>query len=157
MNEAQEQRREEIKKDVLHSIKQTEESGPCDSSNPALICFAQALMPTVEGFLKDANTPLEGLIAAIGEALSQGIALGQHSGAWALLAREEFKTSLRATGFESQEYPGEEDEVFRAYFMAHPLSHTNPEQDEDMMVSQRERAHLQEVDVAYEAGKAASE
>jgi len=157
VDEEREERKKEIKESIRHSIKQTEEEGPCDSPNPALICFAQALMPTVRGLIDESDTPLAGLIAAIAEAVAQGISLGKHSGGWALLAREELKTSLRAMGFENQQYSGEEEEAMRAYFMAHPLSHTNPEQDNDMEVGQIERAHLQEVDAAYEAGGVASE
>ncbi len=152
-----EERKKVIQEDIRESVKMTEEQGPCESPNPALICFAQGLMPTVQALIKESDSPLAGLVASVAEALAQGIALGRHSGGWALLAVEELRTSLRKQGFESQEYPGEQDETMRAYFMAHPLNHTNPEQDKDMEVGQRERAHLEEVDAAYEAGKAASQ
>ncbi len=152
-----EERKRIMQEDIAASIKQTENEGPCSSPNPALICFAQSLMPTIQALIKESDTPLGGLVAGIAEAISHGIALGQHSGGWALLAREELATSLRRNGFESQQYEGEEEEIMRVYFMAHPLSHTNPEQDEDMQESNRERVHVEEVDAAYEAGKAASQ
>ena len=151
-----EERKKIVQEDIASSIKQTENQGPCESPNPALICFAQSLMPTVQALIRESDTPLAGLVAGIAEAVSHGIGLGRRSGGWALLAREELATSLRNNGFESQQYPGEEEETMRAYFMAHPLSHINPEQQEDMQESQRERVHGEEVDAAYEAGKAAS-
>ncbi len=151
-----EERKRLIQEDIRESIKQTEEQGPCESPNPALICFAQSLMPTVQALIKESNDPLTGLVASIAEAVAQGISLSQHSGAWALLAKEQLHTDFHKNGFESQQYPGEEEEVMRVYFMAHPLDHISPEQDEDMEKGKNERAHLQEVDAAYEAGKAAS-
>ncbi len=151
------ERRAVTEADVARSIKQTEEHGPCNSPNPALVCFAQSLLPTAQSIIKESDTVVEGLITLMAETLSQGITLGQHSGEWAVLAKQEFATSLHKMGFIIQEYPGEEESVLRAYFMAHPLDHFNQEQDVDKEKNENERAHLQEVDAAYEAGKAASE
>ena len=151
------QEQQERKRLTEESVRESEKSGPCDNSNPAIVCFALSMLPAAQVLLKESNTPMEGLVTAIAQAICEGIDLAKHSGEWSLLAKEEFLTSLKGYGFDNQMYPGETEEVLHAFTLGHPMQHTNPEQDEDMEKSQNERAHHQEVDAAYEAGKAAAE
>ena len=141
---------EQIEKD------RKEKGGQCESPNPALVCFASGFMDIARQFLAEADTPEEGLMNILAHSVDTGIYLAKEYPEWSLLAHEQLEGEVLSQGAPPNSSHEVQNLLLDHFLRRHEMQHINQEQDITREKAENERAHLQEVDAAYEAGKAAS-